>query len=215
MHVLKLALLFALCTGASFLTAQTPQSGSTAIGSASRIVFSSGTNAYNLTVATTDAGPAQVGVGQPAPFLVTVTPIDRYNQPVKLDCSNLPPETSCSFDLQTLPAGGGTTRMYLNTSAPRDCGSSTPYFYGSLRYLGPMLAGMLLLCWPGRRLPMRGLIGLFVLGTMLGLEGCGRCTDLGTRPGTYTFLLNGTGQDTVALALGDLVTVPITITVSD
>jgi hypothetical protein len=179
------------------------------------VVFSGGTNAYNLSITT----PARVGVGRSASLLVTVTAIDGYNQPVKLACDKLPPETSCTFNTETISAGGGTTTMLFNTAAPHNCGETRPYYYGSsasLRYLGPVLAGVLLLWLPsGRRLKLRGLLGVVVLCGTLGLGGCGNCTDFGTKPGTYTFLLNGTGKDTVALALGDLITVPITIEVRE
>jgi hypothetical protein len=197
-----------------------PQAAPNANGSAPKQVFSAGTNAYTLSITSQMDGQARVGVGRSASLLVTVTPIDGYNQPVKLACDKLPPETSCTFDVETMPAGGGTTTMLFNTAAPHNCGATTPYYYGSsasLRYLGPVLAGLLMLWMPRRRLRMgmRALFGLVVLCGMLGLEGCGNCTDFGTKPGTYTFVLNGTGKDTVALALGDLITVPITIQVNE
>jgi len=57
-----------------------------------------------------------------------------------------------------------------------------------------MLAGVVLLFVPGKR--RRGLKGLLIalvaVCGMAALTGCGNCTDLGTRPGSYTIRVIGT-----------------------
>jgi hypothetical protein len=56
------------------------------------------------------------------------------------------------------------------------------------------LAGVLLLLAPRRRSAMKGLlVVLCAVGAMSVMSGCGtgNCTDLGTRPGTYTITVTG------------------------
>jgi len=53
-----------------------------------------------------------------------------------------------------------------------------------------------------RRRGTRGLlIALVAICGMGALTGCGTCTDLGTRPGTYTIKVIGTAADSGANAL--------------
>jgi hypothetical protein len=136
-------------------------------------------------------GSTTVGIGRMANLMVTVTPQPGFAQPVELSCADLPKEAACTFGTRTIPAGGGATTLEVSTIAPHDCGSTTPYF-ASLA--GPMLAGMVLLFVPGKR--RRGLKGLLIalvaVCGMAALTGCGNCTDLGTRPGSYTIRVIGT-----------------------
>ncbi|WP_263383921.1 hypothetical protein [Granulicella arctica] len=209
----RLLVLIALGLFVPCISAQTSKP---AANVAPKVVFSSGTNAYTITVTDLASGPALAGIGLSTSLLVTVSPVGAYNTPVKLTCADLPVEASCTFAIDTIPGGGGNTALAFTTAAPHDCGSTTPYFYGnsaSLNYIGPVLAGLLLLWLPRRRIWLRGLLGLIAISTTIGLAGCGHCTDLGTKPGTYTFQLNGTAVGTQALALGDLVTVPVTVQV--
>lgn len=136
-------------------------------------------------------GSTTVGIGRMANLIVTVTPQPGFAQAVELSCADLPSEAACTFGTRTIPAGGGATTLEVSTIAPHDCGSTTPYF-ASLA--GPTLAGMVLLFVPGkRRRRWKGLlIALVAVCGMAALTGCGTCTDLGTRPGSYTIRVIGT-----------------------
>jgi hypothetical protein len=60
--------------------------------------------------------------------------------------------------------------------------------------MGPVLAGLLLFYAPKRRRVLKGLLAvLCAVMTMGAITGCGtgNCTDLGTRPGTYTITVTG------------------------
>ncbi len=144
------------------------------------------------------AGSTTVGVGRSANLTVTVTPQSGFNLPVDLSCTHLPTESACTFGQHTIPAGGGTTTLQVSTIAPHDCGSSTPYFLGAS-------FGLFLLPF-GKRKRLRGLmVALVALGTVSALTGCGTCTDLGTRPGSYTIQVIGTasGSGVSAQASGE------------
>jgi hypothetical protein len=116
-------------------------------------------------------------------------------QPVQLSCADLPSEAACTFAAHTIPAGGGTTTLQLSTMAPRSCavadsGSTT----AGLPFAGTVVAGLLVLFIPGRRRRVvKGLL-VAVIGVcgMAALSGCGACTDLGTKPGSYTIRVIGT-----------------------
>jgi len=118
---------------------------------------------------------------------------------VNLSCSGLPEEASCSYVPGS--AAANTAQMAtlrISTAAPRDCGASTPYGAptksAAVPMAGPALAGILLLMAPRRRRALRGLlVVLCTVGAMGVMSGCGtgNCTDLGTRPGTYTITVTG------------------------
>jgi hypothetical protein len=145
-------------------------------------------------------GATKVGVGGVTSLQVAVAPQTGYMQPVQLSCGDLPSEASCAFAAHTIPAGGGTTTLQLSTMAPRSCavadsGSTT----AGLPFAGTTFAALLVLVIPGkRRRAIRGLlvalVGLFGMAT---LSGCGACTDLGTKPGSYTIRVMGTSGASV------------------
>lgn len=114
---------------------------------------------------------------------------------VSLNCSGLPEEASCLYTANGSGAAtsAGAATLRIATSAPRDCGSSTPYGDHPMKSAVVPVAGLLLLLVPNRRLA-KGLLTLFcavfALGAMTGC-GTGNCTDLGTRPGTYTITVTG------------------------
>jgi len=145
-------------------------------------------------------GAAKVGVGGMASLQVAVAPQTGYMQPVQLSCADLPSEAACTFAAHTIPAGGGTTTLELSTMAPRSCavadsGSAT----AGLPFAGTAVAGLLVLFIPGkRRLAAKGLlVALIALCGMVTLSGCGACTDLGTKPGSYTIRVMGTSGASV------------------
>jgi hypothetical protein len=143
--------------------------------------------------------PVSVGVGLGAQVTVTVTPVNGFAQAVKLSCANLPTEAGCSFGTATIAGGGGSTAMTVTTAAPHNCGSSQPYFYGRGRggpgmapFALPALAGLMGMFAPGRRRWLRGLVAMAAIAVAMQMGGCGNCTDLGTRPATYTIQVMGT-----------------------
>jgi hypothetical protein len=151
---------------------------------------------FTITVTPT---PVTVGVGYSTLLVVTVTPQNGFAQGVNLTCANLPTEASCFFDSPTIAAGGGTTNLVVGTTAPHTCGATQPYFLGSnsggpgiAPVALPALAGLALLLVPGRRRWLRSLIAMAVVAAATQMTGCGTCTDLGTRPATYTFQVTGT-----------------------
>jgi hypothetical protein len=160
--------------------------------------------------------------GNSANIVVKVSPVNGFNQPVALTCSNLPDSSNCAFAATTIPVGGATTTLKLTTSAPRACGSSTSYAQsvgqtafldskGVLPYAAPSLAGLVIFFVPKRRRALRSLITLIALcGTFMALSGCGACTDLGTRPGSYTFTITGTSMGSSAITVNQTIKVTVT-----
>jgi hypothetical protein len=139
-------------------------------------------------------GGAKVLVGAVTSLQVAVAPQTGYMQPVQLSCGDLPSEAACNFAAHTIPAGGGTTTLRLSTMAPRSCavadsGATT----AGVPFAGTTVAALLVLIIPGKRRRIRGLlVGLMALCGMATLSGCGACTDLGTKPGSYTIRVIGT-----------------------
>lgn len=169
-----------------------------------------------FTVATTP-NPVTVGVGYGAILTVTVTPQNGFSQGVNLSCSNLPNEATCTFLNAAIPAGGGSTTLIVQTTSPHTCGTTTPYFYGSAGK-GPLaaplalpaLAGVVLLIVPGKRRWLRALVAVVALAAITQISGCSTCTDLGTRPATYTFQVTGTAASS-STTQAQAVTMTVTI----
>ncbi len=161
---------------------------------------------FTLTVT---PSPISVGVGRTGVLLVTVTTTSTFAQTVQLSCSSLPPESTCTFVQPLVPVGGGSSNLEITTSAPHDCGDPEhPYFLGANRLppaasraasvLFPSLLLLTLATLRSRR-RLRGtsltlLLLALACGTLSALSGCGRCTDLGTRPATYTFTVSAVAQ---------------------
>lgn len=192
---------------------------------------------FTLTVT---PSPITVAVGRSGLLLVTVTGNGTFAQPVQLTCSTTTPETSCDFILPTIPAGGGSTTLALHTSAPHDCGDPEhPYYLGSCTppptsplnrfnqstiWSVPRTASVLLpsLLFLGlgftrarRRLRSAALTLVLLAASLAGfsaLSGCGRCTDLGTQGGRYTFTVTATAQGGPVTETQSQ-TIPITITI--
>ncbi len=157
------------------------------------------------------AGSTSVETGGSANILVRVSPENGFNQAVQLTCANLPAQATCTFAASTIAAGGGTTTMKLTTLAPADCGSSTPYGQSSsLPYTGPVLAGLLIFLLPKRRRALKGLLILLAMTGALTMTGCGACTNLGTRPGTYTIQITGTSLGSNQVTVTQSVQITVT-----
>ena len=168
-------------------------------------------NGFSVSV----TGAATVGVGGVASLQVSVAPQTGYMQPVQLSCGDLPSEAACTFAAKTIPAGGGSTIMQLSTAAPQACqvassGSTT----ASLPFAGTTVAALLVMFIPGkRRRAIKGLlVALIALCGMATLSGCGACTDLGTKPGSYTIRVIGTsGSGTTVNVVTTKVQVTVTV----
>jgi hypothetical protein len=139
-----------------------------------------------------------VAAGDIAVVPVKVTGGLGLAKAVSLSCGGLPSEATCSSAAGSDVSAGATTLMLkISTMAPRDCGSSVPYGglqSAGLPVMGPVLAGLLLFYAPKRRRVLKGLLAvLCAVMTMGAITGCGtgNCTDLGTRPGTYTITVTG------------------------
>jgi hypothetical protein len=100
--------------------------------------------------------------------------------------------------------------------APHNCGSTQPYFTGSNTHPDlaplavPMLAGLAVIFIPGKRRWLRALIAMVAIASAMQITGCGTCTDLGTRPNTYTIQITGTATGT-GEAASQVVTLNVTI----
>ena len=189
---------------------------------------------FTLTVS---PAPITVGAGATGILLVTITAQSSSTPPVTLSCSGLPIETACTFVTPTLPAGGGATTLQLHVSAPHDCNSNTPYFIGAgpdpatspgapglgaptglgapglapETWVSGTTAALLLGIFARRRKKLlRPLLLLFIaLAGLASLSGCGHCTDLGTRPGNYTFTVTATAStQTASQTISLTVTIP-------
>jgi hypothetical protein len=168
--------------------------------------------------------PHLVRVDEPASDLVYSTLNGKTEhlaaakgQVVFLNLSGLPIEATCTFVYPSIPAGGGTTALLLGTTAPHSCGTTQPYFLGErgggpgLGTLAvPALAGLVAVFVPGRRRWLRGLMAIALATAAMQLSGCGNCTDLGTRPGTYTIQVIGASAGTSEVE-SQIVTVTVTI----
>ncbi|HWW99038.1 MAG TPA: Ig-like domain repeat protein, partial [Edaphobacter sp.] len=137
------------------------------------------------------AGEAKVAVGGAVNMTVAVAPQTGYMQAVQLSCTNLPSEATCAFGAKTIAAGGGSTTMQFSAAAPRACSVEGTQTAG-LPFAGP-LAALVVLMSPVRRRALNGLVmALIALCGMASLTGCGgACTDLGTKPGSYTIRVVG------------------------
>lgn len=135
-----------------------------------------------------------VGAGSSVALSVEVTELNNFNTPVNLSCSGLPSEATCTFASSTIPATGGTTILFVSPAAPHDCGSNTPYFVAQGGRTGlPIFAAITLIFFARKRRALKGLVLAALICLIPAISGCGgNCTDLGVKPGTYTFTVTGT-----------------------
>jgi hypothetical protein len=158
---------------------------------------------------TTDA--VTVATGKMSTVTVKVTAMPGFNEPVELECSDLPAESACTFGTKAIAAGGGSTRLEVSTMAPHACGDENPYWAAARSHPRAVLAALLVFLVPRRRKMLRRLFIVFVaVGVIGGMTGCGNCTDLGTRPGTYTILVTGRSTGGSTLTVSQKVTLKVT-----
>ena len=162
--------------------------------------------------------------GNTAVLQVTVGALSGFSEPVSLACAGINDsnELGCAFFESTIPAGGGSTTLQVSATAPYPCGGSRSQPYGSqqseasapacgstlrtgqngrissphLLEAGAMMMTGVLWLWPGRRRRQQLLAALLMAGA-IGLSGCGTCTNLGTRPGSYSVTVTGTAGSLV------------------
>ncbi|MDE3104651.1 MAG: Ig-like domain repeat protein [Acidobacteriota bacterium] len=147
------------------------------------------TAGYSISAAATSVVP-----GDAVSIPVTVTAQGGFNEAVQLSCGPLPDGVTCHFAGATLPPGGGTTTLQLSTLAPGPCGANVSYTgtlaAGTGKWLPALLTALTVLLMVRRR-RMLPLLAAALCLALSGLSGCGACTDLGTRPGSYTVTLQG------------------------
>jgi hypothetical protein len=158
-----------------------------------------------------------VGVGRSVSLEITITPLNGFPQGVTLGCSNLPPETTCTFANPVIAPDGGSTTLLLSTTAPHSCGSAQPYFLGgtgngpgAAPLALPVLAGVVAVLLPGRRRWLRALVAIAAVAGAMQISGCDNCTDLGTRPNTYTIQVTGTASGVAQVQTQNIV---LTVTI--
>jgi hypothetical protein len=197
-----------LTVGSHQITASFP-GGGTKLPSSAMLTQVVLVSSFTVTVTPT---PVSIGVGRGASLTVTVTTQSGFSPTVSLTCTNLPTEAACIFGASVIASGGGQTTLLLTTTAPHTCGSTQPYFLGGNGGLPgalPALAGLGALLLPGRRRWLRSMISVVAVAGVLQIAGCGTCTDLGTRPATYTIQAVGTASGT-----GEVESQPVTMTVT-
>jgi len=135
------------------------------------------------------ATPPAAGVytGQSAAIQVNVISLHGFDQSLHLTCSGLPANATCSFTPATLSQGQGSANLVIRTAAPAKSAAVVS-----------VLASLILLLLPGwrrgRGFAVRLCIVLLVLGTGMGMAGCGAPTPIagGTPPGTYRISVTAT-----------------------
>jgi hypothetical protein len=152
---------------------------------------------------TATPNPVNAGVGYAALLTVTVAANNGFAEEVNLSCGNLPNEATCTFAPAAIPSGGGASQLIMETTAPHTCGTTQPYFLGAngggphlAPFALPALAGLVAFLIPGKRRWLRSLMALIVVAGITQISGCSTCTDLGTKPATYTFQVIGTSAVT-------------------
>lgn len=122
---------------------------------------------------------ATVSAGQPAMYVVNITPTGGFSAPVTFACSGLPAESTCDFaPASVTPASGAATIvMTITTTAGTVAANVRPGALGSYAtgLCGVCLAGLALLYVP-RRFRGKGRWVMLVLAGILSaglLPGCG------------------------------------------
>jgi hypothetical protein len=145
---------------------------------------------FGMTVSPTNVS---VGVGNTLGITVTIVEYNGFSAPTQLACSGLPIEATCTFVQSTIPAGGGTTTLFISPASPHSCTNNTPDFVAPNPAGGLALLGLAMVFARKRRKLFRGLALAAALLALPVLQGCGAaCLDFGTKPGTYTFTVTGT-----------------------
>ena len=129
-------------------------------------------------------------IGGSTGVAVSILELNNFNTPVTLSCSGLPAEATCTFATPTIPATGGSTTLTVTVAAPHNCNVTTLSSLGGSTYLS-VFAAVVLAFFARRRRVLKGMLLAAVLCILPAIGGCGDCTDLGVKPGTYTFTVIG------------------------
>jgi hypothetical protein len=168
------------------------------------------TDKFNISV----TGSSSTTVGGTVNLQVAVTPQAGSMEPVQLSCQDLPTEATCVFQAQTIPGSGGTTTLRLSVMPPRSCQvADSESRTASLPFASTILAAFIVILIPGkrRRAIKSLLLAVVAIFGIASLTGCATCTDLGTKPGSYTIRVIGTGTGQVA----SIVTTKVKLTVKE
>lgn len=164
----------------------------------SEVVAPAPTSSYTFSL---NEYSATVEAGNPASFTVMISPIDGYNGTVSFACSNLPTNTSCSFNPTTVtPNSSGdeaTATLTVNTTTATSLFS--PCRPGGNRW-SPVWAGVLgsgifgFICIGGKKRHSAALRSLLAAVLICGWTACGGSSSTTTTPlGTQTFTVTATG----------------------
>jgi hypothetical protein len=161
-------------------------------------------------------GSTTTTVGGTMNLQIAVAPQTGYLQPVQLSCGDLPTEAACEFAAQTIPGGGGITTLQLSVMPPRSCEvADSESRTAGLPIGGMTLAALIVTLLPGKRRAIRSLlVAIVAIVSILGmasLTGCSSCTDLGTKPGSYTIRVVGTEAGQVT----SIVTAKVKLTIKE
>jgi hypothetical protein len=147
-----------------------------------------------------------VGAGASVTLGITIVDLNNFNTAVALSCTGLPAESTCTFGTATVPAGGGTTTLQVQVAAPHNCGANSSYFTAQGESSGiRFLALVTFVFFARRRRALKGLLLAAVLCILPAITGCSTCTDLGVKPGSYSFTVTGSANAGSAA--------PVTVTV--
>jgi hypothetical protein len=147
-----------------------------------------------------------VGAGASVTLGITIVDLNNFNTAVALSCTGLPAESTCTFGTATVPAGGGTTTLQVQVAAPHNCGANSSYFTAQGESRGiRFLALVTFVFFARRRRALKGLLLAAVLCILPAITGCSTCTDLGVKPGSYSFTVTGSANAGSAA--------PVTVTV--
>lgn len=135
-----------------------------------------------------------VPIGNNGIAAVTVTGLNGFVANVALSCGDLPRGVTCTFIPSTVKGGSGGATLLVHATAPHACGSDQEFFHaaGPPSWLGMAGVTALFVALRRKRALLRGGISALVLAGMFLAGGCSQCTDLGVKPGNYSFTVTGT-----------------------
>jgi hypothetical protein len=152
-----------------------------------------------------------VYTGEPASYIVTVTPGTGFTLNVALACSGIPANTTCALTPSTVTGGSGTATLLIKTTAPgktttaslfpeRDSASGHRSLPLVLARSLAIVGGIVLLLIPHRLRHRGGWFAavLFCAGiAFCTLSGCGGSSTAtgGTPVGSYTITVSGSALD--------------------
>lgn len=153
--------------------------------------------APSFTLSVTPAA-LSVPIGNDGIATVTVTGMNGFVTSVMLACGDLPRGVTCTFSRTLVTGGSGTATLLVHATAPHDCGNGVEFFHaaGMSGWVG---AVVLLVVFRRRSRVLRGSL-LALMLVVLG--GCSQCTDLGVKPGNYSFTVTGTAVSTAVGTTG-------------